>query len=57
MAEVSLEFCLGIKPVGKGNGMGLDLVRKIVGEMDGSISVESEVSKGTNFRIVFPLYQ
>jgi signal transduction histidine kinase len=44
------------KPVGKGSGMGLDLVRKIVREMEGSIGVESEVSKGTTFRIVFPLY-
>ena len=44
------------KPVGKGSGMGLDLVRKIVKEMDGSISVGSEVSKGTTFRIVFPLF-
>jgi signal transduction histidine kinase len=44
------------KPVGKGSGMGLDLVRKIVREMGGSIGVESEVSIGTTFRIVFPLY-
>jgi len=43
------------KPVGKGSGMGLDLVRKIVREMEGSISVESELLKGTTFRIVFPL--
>jgi len=43
------------KPVGKGSGMGLALVRKIVREMEGSIGVESEVSKGTTFRIVFPL--
>ena len=42
------------KPVGKGSGMGLDLVRKIVEEMDGSIGVESEISKGTTFRVVFP---
>jgi signal transduction histidine kinase len=45
------------KPVGKGSGMGLDLVRKIIKEMEGSIAVESEVSKGTSFRIVFPLYE
>ena len=42
------------KPVGEGSGMGLDLVRKIVEEMDGSIEVESEVLKGTTFKLVFP---
>jgi two-component system NtrC family sensor kinase len=45
------------KPVGKGSGMGLDLVRKIVEEMDGSITVESEVSKGPTFKIIFPKYR
>ena len=45
------------KPVGKGSGMGLDLVHQIVEEMDGSIGVESEVSKGTTFRMVFPGYK
>jgi signal transduction histidine kinase len=44
------------KPVGKGSGMGLDLVRKLVKGMDGSIGVESELSVGTTFRIVFPLH-
>jgi signal transduction histidine kinase len=44
------------KPVGKGSGMGLDLVREIVEDMDGTIGVESEVSKGTTFRIIFPEY-
>jgi C4-dicarboxylate-specific signal transduction histidine kinase len=44
------------KPVGKGSGMGLDLVRKIVEDMDGTIGVESQVSKGTTFRIIFPKY-
>ena len=42
------------KPVGKGSGMGLDLVSKMVEEMGGSIEVESEVSKGTTFRMIFP---
>jgi signal transduction histidine kinase len=42
------------KPVGKGSGMGLDLVRKLVQGMDGSIDVESEPGSGTTFRIEFP---
>jgi len=43
------------KPVGKGSGMGLDLVRNMVEEMDGSIEVESTVSKGTTFKLIFPM--
>ncbi len=42
------------KPVGKGSGMGLDLVRKIIAEMDGTISVQSTPGEGATFRIVFP---
>ena len=42
------------KPVGKGSGMGLDLVRKIIEEMNGSISVESRVGQGARFRVEFP---
>ena len=45
------------KPVGKGSGMGLNLVRKIITEIGGSISVESELGRGTTFRIVFPLVE
>lgn len=45
------------KPVGKGSGIGLDLVRKIIRGMDGSIAVESVLSKGTTFRIEFPIYR
>jgi len=37
--------------------MGLDLVRNMVEEMDGSIEVESIVSKGTTFKMVFPRYR
>ena len=44
------------KPVGKGSGMGLDLVRKLVKGMDGSISVDSELARGTTFKIEFPGY-
>jgi signal transduction histidine kinase len=42
------------KPVGKGSGMGLDLVRKIIEEMNGTISVESESGRGATFRVKFP---
>jgi signal transduction histidine kinase len=45
------------KPVGKGSGMGLDLVHKIIEEMGGSISVESTVGEGATFRVMFPLHQ
>ena len=45
------------KPVGKGSGMGLDLVRKLVKDMHGKISVESELARGTTFRIVFPKHK
>jgi signal transduction histidine kinase len=44
------------KPVGKGSGMGLDLVRKIVEDMQGTIEVVPEARKGATFRIVFPKY-
>ncbi|MBT8047128.1 MAG: cyclic nucleotide-binding domain-containing protein [Xanthomonadales bacterium] len=45
------------KPVGKGSGMGLNLVRKIIQDMGGSISVNSTVSRGTTFKIVFPPFE
>lgn len=44
------------KPIGKGSGMGLNLVRQMVSEMSGEISVESETGRGTVFRIGFPLH-
>jgi signal transduction histidine kinase len=42
------------KPVGKGSGMGLNLVRQMIREMRGEIGVESEPGHGTTFRVVFP---
>ena len=42
------------KPVGKGSGMGLNLVRKMVQEMNGKIRADSEPGKGTTFRLEFP---
>ncbi|BCB02831.1 sensor histidine kinase [Bacillus sp. KH172YL63] len=39
----------------KGTGLGLMVSYRIIEAMGGSISVESRVSKGTSFHIVFPL--
>ncbi len=42
------------KPVGKGTGLGLSISYTIIKHMGGSISVRSEVGKGTQFIIVLP---
>jgi len=41
------------KDVGKGTGMGLSVIHGIVHEYDGHILVESEVGRGSEFRILF----
>jgi two-component system NtrC family sensor kinase len=43
------------KPVGKGTGLGLSLSYGIVQKHQGRIEVESEVGKGTCFRITLPI--
>ncbi|MBS4099513.1 MAG: PAS domain S-box protein [Sulfuricella sp.] len=45
------------KPVGKGTGLGLSLSYSIVQKHHGRIDVESEVGRGTAFRIVLPVRQ
>ena len=42
------------KPAGEGNGLGLMVCHGIVKDHGGGITVESEVGRGTEFRIGFP---
>ncbi len=43
------------KEVGVGSGLGLSICRKIITELDGEITVDSEQGKGTRFMIRLPI--
>ena len=42
------------KPVGKGTGLGLSISYSIIKNLGGDISVQSELGKGTEFKIFLP---
>ncbi len=43
------------KPVGKGTGQGLSVVQALMDKHGGTVAVESELGKGTQFTLRFPL--
>ena len=42
------------KPMGQGTGLGLDIVRRLVGHNEGVIDVESKQGR-TEFRVTLPI--
>ena len=42
------------KPAGVGSGIGLSISKRIIDSVGGRIEVESEVGRGTTFRVIFP---
>ena len=42
------------KDRGRGTGLGLVIVKQVVTELGGTVTVESELGEGTHFRIDFP---
>jgi PAS domain S-box-containing protein len=42
------------KPVGEGTGLGLSLVYGIISDLKGDISIQSELQKGTVFKVLIP---
>jgi two-component system cell cycle sensor histidine kinase/response regulator CckA len=45
------------KPIGEGTGLGLAVCHKLITHMGGEIEVDSEVGRGTRFRVMLPVYR
>jgi len=45
------------KKQAKGSGVGLSIAKELVELHDGTITVESEIGKGTTFTIILPMDQ
>ena len=43
------------KPRGKGTGLGLAAVQRYMRQSSGGVAVDSEVGRGTTFRLEFPV--
>ncbi len=56
MARVFTPF-FTTKAPGRGMGLGLAISHQLVTQVGGDITVESVVSRGTTFRVRFPIYQ
>lgn len=54
LSKVFLPF-YSSKEYGKGTGLGLAIAKRVIGEHNGEIMVESKVGRGTKFRLSFPV--
>lgn len=43
------------KPVGEGTGLGMSISYKVISNHNGTISVDSEIGKGTTFKVKLPI--